>query len=201
MLILIVDSHAAPSNFSQHYLQVQALTPVSETTASAPTASTISVSVVTYPLLIFISILTIGFIAFLASRLKNKSYLGNTLKLALVLAIVPLGLAVVGIQTQLTSKAGPDEIPISVSVNQVTSTGFQVEFFTKSASNTAARVSSTQDMKSIIMTRSESIDKKSSRHQFIFKLLSPNTTYYLEIYSEGIWYQDNGHPLTIRTSP
>jgi hypothetical protein len=52
-------------------------------------------------------------------------------------------------------------------------------------------------MTPIIQTHTSPPGTKTTTHQFSTKSLTPGTTYYLEIFSEGTWYDDAGRPISI----
>jgi hypothetical protein len=99
-------------SFRDHYLQIQALTPKDPTPTASPPEPSLSVELVILPAILFVAVLAIGLIAYLASRFKSASHLGDALKLAFVLAIVPLGLSLVSLTTNLSTKAGPNQVPL-----------------------------------------------------------------------------------------
>lgn len=196
-----MDETPTPGNFSQHYLTVQALTATEPSTDTSTSDTNISLNSLTNSVFVFTAVLIVGIVAFLATKFRNRSYLSNTFKLGFALALIPLSLGVIGLRTQLTSKAGPDQIPTNIQVTKVTSSSFSVSFQTKAKTSSAVKIGDSSDMSEIVQIKTGGLDQKFSTHNYSLDHLSSNTTYYLEIYSDGIWYDNSGHPLTISTSP
>lgn len=186
------------TNFRDHYLQIQALTP-SEPQANQSNSNSQAPNLQTalLPGVLFVAVLSIGLIAFLASRFKTGSYLTGSFKLALALAVIPLGLSLITLSTNLTSRAGPNQTPQNLTVPAPNRDSFSVSWTTTSPTHGAARISTSPTMNPVIQTLSSPLDQKITSHQFTFKGLQSGTTYYLDVYSEGIWYSNQGSPMEI----
>lgn len=194
------SSPTTQASLTNHYLQVQALTQVDTDPQSINTTTKPNQTASFFvPILLFIIVFFLGLITFIFSKFKSSSQLSNTLKLALLLAVVPVGLTLLSNQTRLRSKAGPDEIPQEITVTNLSPNNFTLSFTTQSPTLSGVQISSTPNMEQVFITKFSKDTIPVTQHTYQIEGLNSENTYYLRIYSQGVWYDNQGQPLSVTT--
>jgi len=192
------------NQISRHYLEVQALTPVSVSAAPASLPFTQNqdwVSLATPAFIIFVTLLLLGMVALILTHTRNVNKLLIVISLAFITSIIPLGMRALNQKTQIPSQADMSTTPTHVIVGQVTSSGFNLSWSTAAPTIGAIslkKVASPDHLKAFIPETPES---KMSAHFIPVTQLQPNTTYEVLILSNDIWYGKDGLPLQITTQP
>lgn len=119
--------------------------------------------------------------------------------LSLLIAIIPLSTKLSNQASRLSSKAGPDTIPQQVNIKKLTSSSFEITWFTASPAMSTVQLSLDPQMKQLVRSQTEA--KATTTHVVLVDLLKPSTTYYFQIYSGSSWYDNGGQPLVITTKP
>jgi hypothetical protein len=195
-------------SLQQHYLQVSALTPEDPTIviANAPTqtnavANMLSAGGLPLSLAIFFILLTLGIVALLITKVHDFNKILTISFLALVTSSIPYGTKLVTETTSLQTKATVTEIPQNMTITQLTSTGFTVTWQTADPTYGVLRIrqqaQKTGDQKVFTGQNQEA----STTHSLTVNNLLPATTYYFEILSQSVWYNNNGLPLEVQTAP
>jgi len=189
-------------------LQVQALTPQSGSEPHSPTlpsapalpflADLPQINLTNLMVVASISVLVILIILFISVRHLRQTVL--TLAMLLMLSAVPVSVYIANQQTNLQSQAGPNYTPKNVSINQVTSHSFTLMWDTDSPDIGVVRVRTSPDSGSFNQIFQESDIGEIYKHILKIDQLQPQTDYYFEILSGGIWYNHLGQPLKVTTS-
>jgi hypothetical protein len=190
-----------------HYLQVQALTPETPLTvppSSAPTTNAITDILASgglpLSLGIFFVLLTVGIIALLVTKVQDFNKILTISFLALVTSAIPYGTKLATETTRLQSRASIVSIPKNVEVSNVTATGFDVMWQTDTPNSGALRLRSDQDKKSAQTVYQEPDTDPITSHKISLTNLDPQTTYYFELLSGSVWFNQNGKPLVVATT-
>jgi hypothetical protein len=199
--VIFIDNPVADS-INRHYLQVQALTPVSPVdTATKPFSAPANLLSFTKPaFIIFIVIMLLGIVGLLITHTRNLNKIILVMSVAFLTSLVPVSLSLMNQQASISSQAGALSIPKNVIVDQVTYSSFNVSWQTDNPTAGAVRLrekSQTSEFNQVI-----SEDKKTNIYTHILNLkgLKPHTIYVFEILSEGEWYNQQGQPLTVTTA-
>lgn len=186
------------SPFSQHYLEIRALDPVTQTEAgpggSMPNTST----VITLPIILAFSAFFIGFGWLLYSRLKSFRTLVWIFVVSFMVGALGTGVMVLQRSTEMRSQASPAIAPKFLVVKNVTQTRALVSFVTDDVTMSAIRVSETIPDGESWVIRS---DGASTIHRFEINNLEPNTTYRFEVMSGTTWYRYQGKLIEFTTAP
>jgi hypothetical protein len=192
----------------QHYLQVSALTPedptIVVTNAPAQTnavASLLSAGGLPLSLAIFFILLTLGIITLLITKVHDFNKILTISFLALVTSSIPYGTKLVTETTSLQTKATATEIPQNITVTQVVASGFTVSWQTTDPTFGTVRVRQQAEKTGEQKVFTDPSEAASTTHTINVKNLLPATTYYFEILSQSVWYNHNGLPLEVKTTP
>jgi hypothetical protein len=192
----------AINNVNDYYLKVQALSTVPDSqfvTDSAVTTIPLNFTSLVVLSIGFVCLLIIG-IGFLFSlRTKDFHAFSNGLKLAFLLAVIPIGYALLSGETRLGTKASPFDIPSEVMVTNVTNTSFTLSWSTSTANRGMVRYSLDPAMSDAVISIANK--QPETLHQVTITKLKPNTPYFVEVFSSSRWYNDSGLPLRIKTIP
>ncbi len=194
------------ADLSQYYLQLQALTPVDPASVPPPPKTDVSLGDLTLPtalipVIFFVVIFFLTLIGVIFSSFKTNDYMGKSVKLALVLAVIPLGISLVHYQTSLQSQAGPDNLPVHLILTPPDQNSLKVTWQTNSPSLGALRVSPDPSFSTGTLNFNQDSKILSTVHSYEITSLKPATTYYLQIFSQGKWYQNVNGPIPFTTLP
>ena len=193
------------TDLNAHYLQVQALTPSSGVSTAAPLAS-VDPSVLPLNLsltqaFIFFILLFVGALGLFFAKARRSTTLFALITLAFITSALPISLYIINQQTRTSSQAVSLTPPKNVTVNQVNSTSFTVRWETDSPEIGVLRLRQTPENSPLNRIVSEPEGTDIYTHSLRPNNLTPNTVYYFEILSHGIWYDHAGQPLMITTLP
>jgi len=122
----------------------------------------------------------------------------TALVIALLLAATPMVINRLNEQgTQQFTKAGPDEVPRAVKIEQVGSSSITVSWKTdaqKSGSVRFGPVPLSEETSQVYIANSGIVG---THHTAVINAVKPNRVYELEILSGATWYNFNGKPLRI----
>jgi len=186
----------------QHYLAVRALTP-GETTSSLASPSLAPPSlfdqILSPTTLIFISVLFLGAGVLIMTKIRKMQHLLMVLFTAFIATTIPFSVNLAIRPTELSSLAGPTSTPKNVIVSVVSDTTLSVTWETDNPGLGAVRLRETPGVSPLTRIITESGSGSVYRHYLEIPNLKSNTTYYLDILSDAIWYDNNGQPLSITT--
>jgi disulfide bond formation protein DsbB len=193
------------SNLTSHYLQVQALTPSSGVSTSTPYAAgdtlALPLNLSLTQAAIFFVLLFIGALGLLFAQARRGTTLFALITLAFITSALPISMYIINRQTGVSSQAVSLATPKNLVVDQVTSTAFTVKWETDSPETGVLRFRQTPENSPLNRIISEPEGSDIYTHNLNPRDLTPNTTYYFEILSHGIWYDNTGQPLTVKTLP
>lgn len=179
--------------YRQHYLQIQALTPVQTTNPTHPTLPSSPVFSITYlPIFLFISVIVAGI--YLSIKQKSSSLI-NTLKLALLVGIIPVSLAYLSSKVYIQSKASTQHTPQNITVTFSSPSTSVVTWQTHAKSLGAVQLTSSDGS---LTTPSDNYHR-TTNHKVFLSRLKPNQTYSIYIFSEGNWFDNQGQPIQLQT--
>ena len=195
-------ANSLSDSINHHYLQIQALTPVSvaETAVKPVSSSPNLISTITPAFIVFISLLGLGIIGLLLTRTRNLNKLMVVMGIAFLTSLVPVSLSLMNQQTSISSHAGAISIPKNVIVDQVTRSSFNVSWQTDNPTVGAIRLREQAKASEFNQIISESKDSNIYTHILSPKNLQPQTVYVFEVLSGGAWYNNQGVPLTVKTA-
>jgi hypothetical protein len=192
-------------NLTNHYLQVQALTPQSGapvvSTSAAENFSFLPFGLSTTELSVIGAFFAIGIAILVITQVSNLKKALTILSLILMTSAVPISVVIMNQQTRIESNAGPDYVPKNVIITQVNSSGFSVMWDTDRPGTGVVRIRSKPETTDFNRIFSEPEGGDIYKHIIKIQDLEPNQTYYLEILSGGIWYDNQHQPLKIVTPP
>ena len=190
----------AGDSLTHYYLEVQALTPQSGTSvkpASAPAPARLPVSFSPVQLILVAGLILIGIVILLAIKLRDFNKIMMILLIIFVTTALPLSVVIMNRQTRLESLAGPEATPKRVQVTQVKNTGFSLLWETDKATVGVIRIRKASDPVNFSRIIQEPEGGEIYKHLLVISNLEPQTTYYFEILSDGVWYDDHGQPLSV----
>ncbi len=191
------------SNLSQHYLQIQALTPVSGaepvTIENSDLQSSTLQQYTSSIVIVFIGMLVVGSIGLLITKTRYINKLVLVLFIAFVTSIIPITMHSLSQQQSVQTQADNDHIPTNVKVTQVTATSFSVLWDTSDYTVGTIRIWDALGNMKYNQIFSEPEGGQIYKHVIVIKDLVPNTSYNFEILSGGEWYNNRGKPLQITT--
>jgi glucan phosphoethanolaminetransferase (alkaline phosphatase superfamily) len=186
---------AQNSPFQEHYLQVQALTQVTSDVQAEPQSPSSMPNLNT--LFIACAFFAISFIIAAIYLLRKRS---SELKHILIVASLAIGVGTIPIVVALSQQsadirgqANELHTPQNVIVS-LTDTGFLVSWNTATETIGALRVRQVpgQHTKQTVLTESG----PTTQHSLNLANLNP-ATYYFEILSGTVWYDNQGLPLSV----
>lgn len=182
--------------FVQRYLEIQALKPTQDNNGlNDPPPSSF---MLTLPIM-FVIILFIGVFGWqFYRRLKELNRLLILLVIGLIAGSIPLTVNLLNTRsTEIETKARYDYTPQTIMVTTVAKTSFTISWKTKVPTIGAIKTAASVDMKSGVLVEREA--QTSLTHTITVPNLKPNTTYYVELFSDSLWYNNNGQPIIIKT--
>lgn len=188
----------------QHYMTVNALTPYETNTVDSAAEAAISelpLSLSSAPIIVFLAILIIGLFILFLSKAREIKHIFTVAFIALLSGAIPLTLQMLGKQTQIQTRAGPENAPKTVIVKDVKATEFTVEWHTDRKVLGTIRVGIDPEGRKFTLSYPEKDLVPKTDHFVVATHLKPNTDYYFEILSFKEWYNDNGRPLHVKTLP
>lgn len=200
-----MEPSSTTNTVTNHYLQVQALTPHSGVSSTPPpvgkTEEKLTFDLSLTQALIFFALLFIGALGLLFARAKRGSAIFALITLAFITSALPVSMFIINRQTRLSSQAVPVSTPKNVIVDQVTNRGMRILWETDTPEVGVIRLRQTPESSPLnrIISEPEGVDIYS--HVLAIADLAPNTLYYFEILSGGVWYDNQGQPLTVKTEP
>lgn len=189
------------AGLTQHYLTVQALTPVANQTTHGPVVTQASFNLVSLALpaaIVFISVIIIGTLIIFILKAKKAAYFMTVFILALTLGSLPPGLTLMRQPASLETKADADHVPKNLIVDQVTPNTFTVGWQTDRATVGAIRINAADQPDNLARVVSETNQDVYS-HLITVTNLNPGTAYYFTVLSAGAWYQNQDQPLKVTT--
>lgn len=190
--------HTETANpFAQHYLELQALSPVEDVNPPSTITKTNTGILLTFPVILII-LLFIGVFGWqLYTRIKYLNRILMILGFGLIVGSIPLTVNMLNSRsTEMATKAKYDFTPQTIIVDAVTTTGFTVSWKTKVPTLGAVKISTLITMNQDVMVLREA--KANLSHTFTLTGLKPGTTYFFELYSD-VWYHYQGQPISITT--
>ena len=201
MSFILVDRYYV--RMQEQVLQIQSLEtdqPLPEEKAGFEINSqTITFFATVLPITIFAFITAITIHNSLKKQQKHISDAISGMKVALVVSSIPIGMALLMSQTSFSSKAERNPTPRNVLISEITNDSFELSWRTGSKTVGGYRIASDPELVSIFETKTNLETEKLS-HIYTVADLDPDTEYFLEIFSEGRWYSDQGTPITIKTA-
>lgn len=191
---------ANPIAVNDYYLKVQALSLSDASTANLPPSADIASSSPNPIILLvsFVATLFIGFSLIITLRYRQFSTLSNALKLALILCAIPIGYSLFHQGTQLGTKASPADAPTNVIISSVTASSFTVSWETTSSNRGMVRYSPDPNLSENLILFANK--KPAATHEVTVTNLKSNTPYFLELFSSGHWYNQNGTSIRVKTA-
>lgn len=193
------------TTLADHYLQVQALTPHSGISAAIPLKKAPSpdlpLNITLTQAAIFFVLLLIGALGLYFARARRGSAIMALITLAFIASALPVSMYIINRQTHLSSQAVPASTPKNVIVDQTTQTSFRLRWVTDAPEVGVVRVRQTPENGPLnrIISEPEGVDIYT--HVLELNNLTPATTYYFEVLSAGVWYDNQGQPLMVKTLP
>ncbi len=180
--------------FTQHYLEIAALEPVTATTEPPPPTVNPGV-VVTWPLIIFFGLFITGFLVLFFKRLHQFRSVLMVFVVAFLLAMLPLAMRSTERSSQIGTKADVAITPTNLIISSVTSIGFTIEWDTAAETAGAVKISRTQDMLDEVFTYPD--DSLLTHHRLVISALDPGSTYFLQVLSDTTWFENDGEPIKV----
>lgn len=193
-------NEALGNNISNYYVQVAALTPQS---AVAPVPAKIApaqsgmVFAAMQSGLVFVGF---AFLALLVTAFRSHKRLATVatiMMIGIITSTIPLGLQLVKEQQNVESQAAATYQPKDMTVSQVTATSFVISWKTDLPEIGVVRLRPTKDLvppMTMLQDPGELMN-----HSLVAANLQPNTQYYFDILSGGVWYDNNNEPIMVKT--
>lgn len=183
--------------FTAHYLEIQTLTPISNQ-AAGNLSSSLTPIPSWFPLMLIFCLAVIGFGVFMVKRYHRFSPIITVLVIGFLVGTLPLGINLLKHRTELDTTAQKETTPQAVVINRLDSRSLVVSWSTKVPTYGAVRLSPDPQMDSDLTVIRES--NAGLTHNVNLAELNPQATYYLEIFSDSIWYDNHGQPLIVSTN-
>jgi hypothetical protein len=188
-------------NIADYYLQVAALTPQTEV-APVPVKTTPGQGGMIFAAmqsgLIFVGF---AFLALLVTAFRSQKRLATVatiMMIGIITSTIPLGMQLVKEQQSVESQAAVTYQPKDMSVTQVTATSFTVSWKTDLPEIGVVRLRTTKDLLPPMTMLQD--PGELMQHSLVAANLKPNTEYYFDILSGGVWYDHDGEPLMVKTA-
>jgi hypothetical protein len=192
------SAFASNTAIRDHYLEIQALSAVD---SNLPPENTTTTNQATFFFpIFFIIILFIGVFGWqFYTRLKDLNRILMILVIGLIVGMVPLTVNVLNSRsTNSATKASIDFTPQTVIVADVASTSFRITWRTQVPTLGAVKLSTSRDMRSDLVILRD--PQKLLVHSHALNQLKPGTVYYIQLFSDSVWYQQNNQPIMVVTA-
>ncbi len=191
---------ALGENISNYYVQVAALTPQSEVAPIPAKVSPAQGGMIFAAMQSGLIFVGFAFLALLVTAFrshKKVATVATILMIGLITSTIPLGMQMVKEQQNVESQAAATYQPKDMTVAQVTATSFTITWKTDLPEIGVVRLRSTKDLippMTMLQDPGELMN-----HSLVAANLQPNTHYYFDILSGGVWYDNNGEPIMVKT--
>ena len=194
-------NEALGKNISNYYVQVAALTPQS---AVAPVPAKIvpgeggMIFAAMQSGLIFVGF---AFLALLVTAFRSHKRLATVatiMMIGIITSTIPLGMQLVKEQQNVESQAAATYQPKDMTVTQVTGTSFTVSWKTDLPEIGVVRLRMTKELippMTMLQDPGELM-----QHSLVAANLQPDTEYFFDILSGGVWYDNNAEPIMVKTT-
>lgn len=191
-----------PPTATDYYLQIQALTPVNETSSSAAIqTSDLPIQLPFLTVVIFLTVLVIGAFALLITKSHQLNKMLVLLVLALTTSAIPMALQLVSAPASYQSQANVALTPRLVTVTAVTQYSFTISWTTDKPDIGSVRLVQLGAPAFSGLVVSEPTQVPSKQHALSPTNLVPGATYQVSILSGPQWYDNGGIPIIIHTLP
>jgi len=192
-----METQSQSNPYLQHYLEIRALDPVVAQEPTQPKEEMSGGFFLTMPIVVILLIFIGGFALIFLQRLRSLQSSFFLAGLAIMPGALIVGVGSIEQQSRLRTKAVTEITPMQVVVSDVSDKGFSVSWRTMRSTAGSVKISRTADMKDQLLVMQDVSPREV--HYLIVTDLEPATSYYVQILSETLWFQQVNQPIEIIT--